>query len=723
MASIQWTPKSAIVYGELIEESIFSARAIYQDSDGDDYSPEGTYTYTYEGLINSAENGALTAGLKLEVAAYVLTVTFDPADATLGGNISSTAGITVRKATPVVIWNNPPDITYKLDSDGNGPKLTSRQLNAIADVPGTFAYTPAIDSSLSAGTQTVSATFTPTDTRNYNSLPAEGDTLQIQFKVLKGDVVIEVPIFKNGVYEKRFTDPTENPPSTFTETKHTLNFSSLGGTVKATNSGKEISGTFAFDPAEGTELEESTNVTITFTPDDASNWATATLTKTVVYPVYKRITGPIPAPTMFGCAVQSVNASIGWGGNSSTCDLVLVEDPDNGLNWSDPTIGSACYFKYNGFYFGGILSRFTYSNTTQGRTYKVLLESPAKLLDGVQVIMDGFEGTGYNYGTGYNRYNPSENPNFTTGAEKGIHNVYNVLGHFENTGINEDRTFGDADVNSAGFPARKLFETVELLSCPDENPPNSETGEFLFAQRCTFGNQEFYKIDLSDFTVVNAGRDDVLRVGNDSGTAAVARGEAILPNNFYRISGNSQNLNSIISDVAESAQYDYIVLVNPKGGTDAIDLLPNGGGTITDPVIKIRVTDKGSQPAVGVVKGFVEGDTFKDKLISSSVGEELTDDTTQTMVLGGPASRMVTRFVNTSTAFPIWGKLPNGNYVFDSGATGASVYIYDFYEDALDANRTIPVLYDPYDGVTTANTYNATIFELRMATGGMELVI
>ena len=38
MASIKWEPNvSQIVYGDLIEESIFSATAIYQDADGDDH--------------------------------------------------------------------------------------------------------------------------------------------------------------------------------------------------------------------------------------------------------------------------------------------------------------------------------------------------------------------------------------------------------------------------------------------------------------------------------------------------------------------------------------------------------------------------------------------------------------------------------------------------------------------------------------------------------------
>ena len=61
MASIIWESNiGETVYGDLIEESIFSARAIYQDADGDDYSPDGTYVYTYSG----AASGTLTAGLK-----------------------------------------------------------------------------------------------------------------------------------------------------------------------------------------------------------------------------------------------------------------------------------------------------------------------------------------------------------------------------------------------------------------------------------------------------------------------------------------------------------------------------------------------------------------------------------------------------------------------------------------------------------------------------------
>ena len=94
MPEVRWEPNvTNIVYGELIEESIFSARAIYQDADGDDYSPVGTYTYTYSGTAS----GTLTTGLKLNAGSYTLTVTFDPTDGALGANITSNVSFEVKR--------------------------------------------------------------------------------------------------------------------------------------------------------------------------------------------------------------------------------------------------------------------------------------------------------------------------------------------------------------------------------------------------------------------------------------------------------------------------------------------------------------------------------------------------------------------------------------------------------------------------------------------------
>jgi len=70
------------------------------------------------------------------------------------------------KGTPVLTWTNPAGITY-------GTALSGTQLNATADKPGSFAYTPASGTILAAGNgQTLSVTFTPDDTANYNPASA-----------------------------------------------------------------------------------------------------------------------------------------------------------------------------------------------------------------------------------------------------------------------------------------------------------------------------------------------------------------------------------------------------------------------------------------------------------------------------------------------------------------------------------------------------------------------
>ena len=73
---------------------------------------------------------------------------------------------TIDKATLQITWNNPQAIDY-------GTALSSTQLNAEANVLGSLAYNPPADTVLLSCTQTLKATFTPTDTANYNSANAQ----------------------------------------------------------------------------------------------------------------------------------------------------------------------------------------------------------------------------------------------------------------------------------------------------------------------------------------------------------------------------------------------------------------------------------------------------------------------------------------------------------------------------------------------------------------------
>ena len=67
----------------------------------------------------------------------------------------------IAKATPTLTWATPAAITY-------GTALSSTQLNATANVGGGFVYLPA-SGVLAAGPQTLSVTFTPTDSTDYTS--------------------------------------------------------------------------------------------------------------------------------------------------------------------------------------------------------------------------------------------------------------------------------------------------------------------------------------------------------------------------------------------------------------------------------------------------------------------------------------------------------------------------------------------------------------------------
>jgi hypothetical protein len=81
------------------------------------------------------------------------------------GTVSSSAAtLVVNRLNPIITWATPANIVY-------GSALGGSQLNAAANVAGVFDYSanPA-GQFLSAGPKTLGATFTPTDTLNYNSL-------------------------------------------------------------------------------------------------------------------------------------------------------------------------------------------------------------------------------------------------------------------------------------------------------------------------------------------------------------------------------------------------------------------------------------------------------------------------------------------------------------------------------------------------------------------------
>lgn len=81
----------------------------------------------------------------------------------VGNTRTTTVSYTVLKGIPAISWDPPASITY-------GAALGSTELDATSSVPGSFLYTPAAGTVLAVGTHPLSATFTPDDAANYESV-------------------------------------------------------------------------------------------------------------------------------------------------------------------------------------------------------------------------------------------------------------------------------------------------------------------------------------------------------------------------------------------------------------------------------------------------------------------------------------------------------------------------------------------------------------------------
>ncbi len=107
--------------------------------------------------VNLTYDGSPTAPTNASSYAVVGTVS----DGNYQGSASGT--LVIGKATPTITWANPAAITY-------GTALGAGQLNASTGIAGSFAYSPGDGTVLDAGNgQTLSVTFTPNDTVNYES--------------------------------------------------------------------------------------------------------------------------------------------------------------------------------------------------------------------------------------------------------------------------------------------------------------------------------------------------------------------------------------------------------------------------------------------------------------------------------------------------------------------------------------------------------------------------
>jgi alpha-L-arabinofuranosidase len=129
-----------------------------------------TFTGSIVGLTNNdniTESFSCSANSSSKAGQYAIMPSLvDPDHRATNYAVNLVDGmLNVGQATPTITWTNPTAITY-------GAALSGVQLNAMANVPGNFAYTPTNGTVLNSGTNMLSASFMPTDVEDYTSANA-----------------------------------------------------------------------------------------------------------------------------------------------------------------------------------------------------------------------------------------------------------------------------------------------------------------------------------------------------------------------------------------------------------------------------------------------------------------------------------------------------------------------------------------------------------------------
>jgi hypothetical protein len=219
-----------------------------------DYRLDGnewqTVSLSAAGNFTAATAATLAPGVHSVVIDYLGNGNYNAAN-------SNPLTFTVKAATPTLTWATPAAITF-------GTALSAAQLDATASVPGTFVYNPPAGTVLAAGNQTLSVTFTPTDTTDYVSVT--------------GSVILVVRSVVGPSYTIAANQTSVTGSSSVTLTLNSTNYA----------------GTVSFTTSVSSSVGATATVTASAPPVTLTNGGTATSTLTIT--AATSTANHIPAP-------------------------------------------------------------------------------------------------------------------------------------------------------------------------------------------------------------------------------------------------------------------------------------------------------------------------------------------------------------------------------------------------------------------------------------------
>ena len=262
---ITWVP-AAMVYGTAVSAAQLDASA----------NAPGTFSYS------------VSAGTVLHAGNNALTATFTPSNTSEYTSAAATVNLVVKQATPTISWATPAPMPAN-------SALTTAQLDATANVPGSFSYNPGLNTVLTPGTYNVTATFTPSDSVDYSTA-----TATTQITVLSA--------------------ATKATPSVTWPTPAAIRYGTALSSAQL-NATASVPGTFSYSPAAGAVMGVgTTTLRVTFTPSNLNAYnPTSKSTTLTVSQATPTVQWGTPAAITAGTALSSaqLNATANVGGTYS----------------------------------------------------------------------------------------------------------------------------------------------------------------------------------------------------------------------------------------------------------------------------------------------------------------------------------------------------------------------------------------------------------------------
>ena len=315
------------------------------------------------------------------------------------------------------------------------------------------------------------------------------------------------------------------------------------------------------------------------------------------------------------------------------------------------------------FEFNGIVKNFKRNVGSSGTRYSVTLEDPRLMLEGTQVILDGFESPTPPADASYNIITKFRNGEYKNRRyyKYGAIGYYNILNPF---GFYEWFQFGAADVTQNGMSWVKILDALATITKGRYDIWTDDEGEEYNLER--FGGPLYYVKDSREDQVMKASEPvnvhryqvDLTEMYNLHTSQGGPLGDD------FRIKAESMSFLSLLQEICETAGADFFVeLVTKKeDGITPIAEKKQHKKSHYSGIIKVIPIPRNSKIVPGQIQKEIDTATAQSKLteesdsdctqgeathqwakriVSTDMGYEFKDPVSGVMLVGAPRTRVV----------------------------------------------------------------------------------